>query len=261
MSGRQARRRRAAAPRPPAGRRRQASPRVLLAAALVLLLVGAGIGLAVATSGGRSRSAGTTPAVGSLRDALPGAAAVHALFRGIPQRGEVLGRAGAPVTLVEYVDLQCPYCRAFATSVLPGLVSAYVRPGKLRIELRLLAFIGPDSERGRAAALAAGRQGRLFDLVELLYDNQGAENAGWLSEAMVERAAASIPGLDVPALLAARKDVAAEERAVEAQAKADAVSSTPTVLVGRTGGRLREVALASPTDAAAVGAAIRAALG
>lgn len=260
MSGRRARRRRAAAPRTPAGARRQASPRVLLAAALVLLLVGAGIGLAVATSGG-SRIAGTTPAVGSLRDALPGAAAVHALFRGIPQRGEVLGRAGAPVTLVEYVDLQCPYCRAFATSVLPGLVSAYVRPGKLRIELRLLAFIGPDSERGRAAALAAGRQGRLFDLVELLYDNQGAENAGWLSEAMVERAAASIPGLDVPALLAARKDVAAEERAVEAQAKADAVSSTPTVLVGRTGGRLREVALASPTDSAAVGAAIRAALG
>src|ERR687895_662573 len=76
--------------------------------------------------------------------------------------------AAAPVTLVEFVDLQCPYCREFAVDAFPALVEKYVRTGKVRIELRGLAFLGPDSERGLRAGFAAGRQGRMFDLMELL---------------------------------------------------------------------------------------------
>ena len=71
-------------------------------------------------------------------------------------------------------------------------------PGKVKIEARPIAFIGPDSERGRAAALAAAAQNRMFNFMEILYFNQGPENTGWLDDAMVKAAAASIPGLDVP---------------------------------------------------------------
>ena len=73
---------------------------------------------------------------------------------------------------------------------------------------RPIAFIGPDSERGRAAALAAAAQNRMFNFMEMLYFNQGPENTGWLDEAMVEAAAASIPGLDVPRLVSARGSAA-----------------------------------------------------
>jgi hypothetical protein len=59
-----------------------------------------------------------------------------------------LGRPDAPVTLVEIADYQCPFCAAFARDALPEIVQKYVRTGKVRIEFRALAFIGPDFGRG-----------------------------------------------------------------------------------------------------------------
>ena len=157
----------------PAPTVRRASPKVLLAAAALLVLASIGIGVAVAVSGGSSRSTADLPRRGSLVNALPGAGGVHRLFAGIPQRGNELGRSSAPVTLVEYIDPQCPYCREFVATALPRLVTRYVRSGKLRIEARPIAILGPDSLRGNRAIVAAGQQGRLFNVAELLYFNQG----------------------------------------------------------------------------------------
>jgi protein-disulfide isomerase len=65
----------------------------------------------VAFSSGSSKA--DVPARGSLVNALPGAADAQQLLKGIPQRGNVLGSQSAPVALVEYVDLQCPFCQQF----------------------------------------------------------------------------------------------------------------------------------------------------
>jgi 2-hydroxychromene-2-carboxylate isomerase len=102
----------------------------------------------------------------------------------------------------------------------------------------------------------------MFDFMELLYFNQGTENTGWLSDATVKAAVAALPGLDVPKLLAARSSAAvkAQEQRFDAQASADAVNQTPTILVGKSGGKLQQVALSSPTDEASVAAAVRKAL-
>ena len=211
------------------------------------------MGLGLALTGGSS-STTSVPERGSLTGALPGAARVESLFRGIPQSGHVLGSPKAPVTMIEYVDLQCPYCRDFAAAAMPGLVSRYVRTGKVKLEQRVIAFIGPDSQRGRLAVIAAGQQGKLFNLTELLYFNQGAENTGWLSDDLVAAAAASIPGVDVPRLLADAESgsVAEQAAALDALAKSGNVNSTPTILVGRSGQTPQRVTLASPTDGQAV---------
>jgi protein-disulfide isomerase len=231
---------------------------VLLAAAAVLVLAAIGIGVAVAVNGGSSRSTADVPRRGSLVNALPGAGAVHRLFAGIPQRGNELGRASAPVTMVEYIDPQCPYCREFEATALPQLVTRYVRSGKLRIEARPIAILGPDSMRGNRAIVAAGQQGRLFNVAELLYFNQGAENTGWLSNSMITAAAASVPGLDVPRLLDAQDGAQVDDQlqALASLSKADEVARTPTILVGKTGERARPVSLASAGDVGPVVSAI-----
>jgi len=124
-------------------RRGRPSPKVLVAASLILVFVAAILALG-AISHGKARK-------------LAGVTAVRTLLDGIPQQGNVLGRRTAPVTLVEYVDLQCPYCREFETTVLPAIVREYVQTGKLRIQMEPWAFIGPDSVRGQAAELAAAQ--------------------------------------------------------------------------------------------------------
>jgi protein-disulfide isomerase len=233
---------------------------VLVATAAVVVLAAIAVTLGVALSSGSSTAA--VPARGSLTNALPGAADVQKLLLGIPQQANVLGSQSAPVTLVEYIDLQCPYCQQFETQAMPSLIGSYVRTGKVKIEARPIAFIGPDSQRGRLAAIAAGEQNKLFNFAQILYLNQGTENTGWLSAQMVASAAASIPGLDVSRLLAGSNSDAAKTQAgtYDQQAAKDSVQATPTILVGKSGGTLRPVALTSPTDSQSVASAINAAL-
>ena len=225
----------------------------------VLVAVAAAIVVAVVVGAALARSGGETVVEGG--STLVDGAEAGAVFKGIPQSGAALGRPNAPVTLVEFVDLQCPYCREFAVESLPTLVEKHVRTGKVRIELRGLAFLGPDSELGMRAALAAARQNRMFEFTELLYFNQGAENSGWLSQEMVQAAARSLPGVDPSRLVNDMGSSAVsellDEHADEAERRG--VNSTPTILVGATGGELKRVAIDSPSDLSPVEQAIAAA--
>ncbi|MEN3311283.1 MAG: hypothetical protein V7645_612 [Actinomycetota bacterium] len=233
---------------------------MLVAAAAVVVLAAIAVTLGVALSSGSSQA--VVPARGSLTNALPGAADVQKLLKGIPQHGNVLGSQSAPATLVEYVDLQCPYCQQFETQAMPNLIASYVRTGKVKIEARPIAFIGTDSQRGRLAAIAAGKQNKLFNFAQILYVNQGVENTGWLNEQMVASAAASIPGLDVTRLLAdsTSNNVKGQASSYDQLATKDSVQATPTILVGKSGGSLQPVVLTSPTDSQSVASAINAAL-
>ena len=104
-----------------------------------------------------------------------------------------------------------------------------------------------------------GLQAKQFNFSELLYQ-PGTENTGWLDQNMIISAASSIPGLRVPEMLEAAKASTDTASALDAEAKAAGISSTPTILVGKTGGPYAPVVLASPTDAAGVEAAVDAAL-
>jgi protein-disulfide isomerase len=242
--------RRAAQSAPPpvqskgSGRRRQASPRVLIAGAGGGALIVVIVVLAIVLSGGGSSSGGAgipknPPTFGSLANGLPGAADVQAMFKGIPQKGFFLGSSFAPVQMVIYIDLQCPICQNYETTATPTLISKYVRTGKLRIEVKPWAFIGPDSYRGQVAMMAAAKQNKAFNYAQVLYDNQGTENTGWLTDSMVYQIAESVPGLNVPQLLTDRKSSAVKKQAsgVAADAAANNVQGTPTVFVGKSGSK------------------------
>jgi protein-disulfide isomerase len=259
--------RRAAALKPPpiqskgAPRRRQANPRVLAIGAAVVVLAGIGTTLGVVFSGGGNSTKGV-PSIGSLANGLPGASDVDALYKGIPQQGLTLGWPSAPVTLIQYIDLQCPFCQQFETQVMPAILQRYVRTKKVKIETRVLDFLGSDSSRGRDAMVAAAQQNKAYNFAELLYYNQGQENTGWLSDSMVAQAAASIPPLKVHELLAARSTAAVTKQgpAFDKQAAADKVGGTPTLYVGKSGTKGKLVPLSSPTDEQTLVTALDAAL-
>jgi protein-disulfide isomerase len=224
--------------------------------------MGLAIGAAlIAASLLSSRSDATTEPPSEAAQTLAGVAEISAMLDGIPQDGTALGRADAPVTLVEYADLQCPYCAQWALGTLPTLVKDYVRAGQLRIEFRGLAFIGPESEAALRTALAAGRQDRLWQALELLYANQGAENAGWATEDLLARLTASVPGLDPEQVLADTESPGVDAQMAEAQAQAEAsnVRGTPAFEIGRTEGALRPLEITS-LEPAQFGAAIESVL-
>ena len=229
-----------------------------IAALIVVAVV-----LAIVLSGGKSSGLPKNAvAVGSLTNALTGAADVASTFKGIPQSGTTLGSPSAPVTMVEYIDLQCPICREFETQVFPDIVQKYVRTNKVKVVVKVWAFIGPDSIRGQKVALAAANQNKAFNFAAVLYDNQGTENTGWLTDNMLYKIAASVPGLKIHPLFRERNSSAVEQeaKAVSADAASNNVNGTPSIFVGKTGAAPKLVALTSATDEPTLVKAIDAAL-
>lgn len=174
---------------------------------------------------------------------LAGATETNALFDGIPQQGIELGDPDAPVTLVEFIDLQCPFCGQFARGTLPELVERYVRPGQLRIELQVLGALGDDSLEAAQVAAAASLQDRMWQFSEVFFRNQGKENSGYVTRRFLLEVAGSVDGLDGERALAEAGDQAVED-VVEGAARAAGtlgVSGTPTFYAGPTDGGLEEL--------------------
>jgi protein-disulfide isomerase len=150
-----------------------------------------------------------------------------------------LGDRDAPATLIEFADLQCPFCAEFANDELPGVIDEYVRDGRLRLELRLLAFLGPDSVRGQQVAHAAALQDKMWNYTERFFRNQGEENSGYATNSFLQRLARQTPGLDVEQLTQDFGNPRAEAltREAERMAKRLDVPGTPAFYLVRDGGQ------------------------
>jgi protein-disulfide isomerase len=157
-------------------------------------------------------------------------AQVEQTLEGIPQDGVFLGEADAPETVTEFVDLQCPFCGEYARKALPEVIDQHVRSGEVRLELRVISFLGQDSGKAAQMAAAATLQNKLFDFAETFYLNQGEENSGYVTDDFLTQIAEATPGLDADQALADRDSP--EAQAVvddnEGEASKLGVNSTPT---------------------------------
>jgi protein-disulfide isomerase len=188
-------------------------------------------------------------------------AAVERLLNGIPESGDALGYRSAPVTMQVFGDLECPICRIFALGAAPGLIRHEVRTHRLRIEYRSLQTATRETRvfvAQQVAALAAGRQGKLWYFNEIFYREQGQEDSGYVTPSFLEGMARQVPGLDIQAWEAAREDPLLVE-----QLNKDAIAAshrnligTPSFLIGRTGGRLKALETARLQEPAPFEAAV-----
>jgi protein-disulfide isomerase len=191
-----------------------------IAAVLVAVLAGGG------DDGGGGGDGGDLAGVGDSR----------AMLQGIPQDGTRLGDPDAPVVITEFADLQCPFCRQYAEQVLPQVIEQYVRSGQVALDLRLLRFIGPDSDRGARAAVVAGREDKMWHFVDLWYRNQGPEGSGYADDDFI-RSLASASNVPPDKAIDGISDESTEAPLAKAEQEASdaGISSTPSFLIARKG--------------------------
>ena len=172
-----------------------------------------------------------------LLSLLGGGGASRRVFAGIPQDGTRLGREDAPVTIRLYEDFQCPACGQFARETLPEVVERHMKRGDAKLVSDTMVFIGEDSVPAARAAFAAGEQDRYWQYAALLFENQGAENSGYVTDEFLTGLAKQTEGLDVGRWQQAREKSYEEElRAVQQRAGEEGVNSTPSLVISGPGG-------------------------
>lgn len=151
-------------------------------------------------------------------------------------------RGSRTVESVEFADLQCPYCKEYALQTLPRIVQDYVRNGKAKLEFQTMSFLGPDSVSAGKVVAGAAAQNKLWNFVDVFYFNQGAENSGYATDDFMRKLAKGVAGMDYDKAKAdgdARGPAALQE--ANTLANRYGVTGTPTLVVGRTGGKLEKV--------------------
>jgi protein-disulfide isomerase len=184
---------------------------------------------------------------------------VNKMLEGIPQDGMMLGDPKAPVTLVEFADLQCPVCKLASEEIIPELIDGPVRGGEAKYEFANWAILGPDSVTAAKAAYAAAEQNRLQQFVENFYANQGTEGTAYVTDEFLRGIAedAGVPDLDK---WEADRDLPKWDQALlktDNEATAAGFSGTPSFAIRNPDGSLDPIEL-SGIDAAAADQIIKA---
>ena len=161
----------------------------------------------------RTQEASARMAIGSARGPLLGAS-------GDP----VAGNPAGDVTVVEFYDLRCPYCRRMQ----PVLDQLLTQDHGVRLVLKDLPILGPGSVLGARAVLAAQRQGGYQKLQEAVL--RGPAD---ITEATLQEQARAV-GLDWPRLQADMADASIQAR-IDANlslARALSIDGTPAMIIG-----------------------------
>ncbi len=142
-----------------------------------------------------------------------------------------LGRADAPVTIVEFTDYQCPYCKRFQNDTFPDLRKNYIDKGKVRFISRDLPLASHQyAMRAAVAALCAGDQKKYWELRDAMI-----ANAPDLAKESIRNYAATL-SLDMAVF-----DSCLEADTYKTQVQNDSaaaaalgISGTPSFVIGKT---------------------------
>lgn len=166
---------------------------------------------------------------------------VAQLLDGIPQRGSMLGSPTAPMTVWIYADLECPTVRLFVENYLPSIIDNWVRTGTARLGYRSLETDTSDEEvffTQETAALAAGRQDRMWNFVLTFVRQQGEPRTNYVNEGFLTGIASQVPGLALARWHRDRNDALLSRQVALSlhSGHTHGLASTPSLLVDFTEG-------------------------
>ena len=160
------------------------------------------------------------------------ARAIPALTSPLLLQGEpVLGDPNAPLTIVEFSDFECSYCRRFHKQVMPQLKRAYIDTGLVRFVHKDLPLpFHPYALPAAAAARCAGEQNRYWELYSSLFDQQ---NCLGCKGVLAIAAEAELNTSKLQACME-RESTLALINANRSEATLHNISATPTFVIGST---------------------------
>lgn len=128
---------------------------------------------------------------------VEGISVAQRTFAGVPQEGDRLGSADAPVTVQVFNDLQCGTCADAFVGTVPSLVERYARPGDAKLLMRHYSFARNELQLGFFAAEAAAAQNYGWQYTYLFFRNQDEAERFGVDDELLESIAASVGELDV----------------------------------------------------------------
>jgi protein-disulfide isomerase len=142
----------------------------------------------------------------SIATLKPGDPVVHVagindgqrLFGGVPQEGDRLGSANAPVTIQIFNDLQCNACREDFLGTVPSLAEDYARPGDVQLLYRHYSNSENVEQLGFFGAEAAAEQGYGWQYTYLFFRNQEEAGHFGVDQEFLDSIAGGIEELDYP---------------------------------------------------------------
>lgn len=145
----------------------------------------------------------------------------------------VMGADDAPVTVVEFTDYQCPYCRRFTQTTFPLLKRDFIDTGKVRwvVHDLPLAF-HKNARKARQSVHCANEQGKFWEMRDMLF-----KNSANLENEHLHNYAEQI-GLDVTAFdgcLASDRHLQEMDKD-SAEAKRVGITGTPSFVIGKPKG-------------------------
>ncbi len=122
---------------------------------------------------------------------------VQELIAGIPQLDKRLGEDNAPVSIDLFIDIQCPSCADYMSTVVDPLIEDYVRTGRVKITLRHRPVGLKPSTLGAFGTVAAAQQDRGWQYAEIFARNLDKVPERGVDENFLNEVAGVVPKLDV----------------------------------------------------------------
>ena len=108
----------------------------------------------------------------------------------------ILGDINAPLTLVEFGDYQCTYCKKFFHETEESILVNYIETGKVKMLFKDFIVVNEDSLNAASAAHCANDQKMFWQYHSTLYNNWDGEGTGWASSEQLHQFASTL-GLDM----------------------------------------------------------------
>ncbi|MDH3489980.1 MAG: DsbA family protein [Nitrosopumilus sp.] len=160
----------------------------------------------------------------------------------------VLGDLSSPVTIIEFGDYQCPFCKRWNENTKPVIVQNLIETGKVSLIYVDFAIIGPDSITIHAGSYCAAEQDLYWEYHDFVYANQGHENDGWANSENLKLLVTGINGLDVDSFNECLDSKKYEQQVNENKKIASdaGVRSTPTFIIIPQEGQAEMITGAQP---------------